>query len=377
MNILFVGHNASYTGAPKSLLRIIKYLSVNSGFDVELLLRDSGPMLLEYKGLCEVTEFVPTKYFLTGIFFIDLFKKIGLRFYWKFLFHKLKGQNFDLIYCNTVVNGNVLSFLSKLKIPIVTHQREMHTAIDAYGGKPLIEVMDRHTTQFISVSEKAKSVLVEYGVLADKIRVIYNFLETTEMFTIDDVERNRLRDLHGIPRDAFIVLNVGTCNNRKGVDLFIETALDVISKNRNIYFLWIGGGELSEDLTNKISSFQEIMFLGEIPHPYAYYQVSNLVFLSSRDDPFPLTALEASYYGLPVICFDETGGIAEVLMVDDLVIKPFDLKTVSKKIEELYIDANKLESLGQLCHQRLYLNLNIDTQVGEILNVLENVSKRN
>ncbi|GAB4383524.1 MAG: hypothetical protein Kow0075_15650 [Salibacteraceae bacterium] len=381
MKVLFIGHNASYSGAPKSLLRIMKYLRRNRLAEFECLLRNDGPMQDEYREVCKVHHFLPEHLIPQNELFADLSRKIRLRRHRAQMLAELKNKNFDLIYSNTVVNANVLEFLAPLQLPVVSHQREMHTAIDSYGGKPMITTLDRFTNRYISVSNKAKSVLVEYGVSPDKIEVVYNFLEEDEMFSDSPEERSRIRASLGIPDNAVVVGNVGTINLRKGFDLFIETASRINRAHPEVHFVWVGGGaddEVLKPLEQLPSGIrQKVHLTGEIPHPYGYYQALDILLLTSRDDPFPLTAMEAAFYSKPVVCIDHTGGIPEALANERSLIadKP-DADSIEKVLSPLIADGDLRSSLGRSTHKELYEELKIDKQMEKILRIISEVINR-
>ena len=46
--ILFIGHDASLTGAPKSLLLIIEHVSKNYKEQISIILKEGGPLEEEY-----------------------------------------------------------------------------------------------------------------------------------------------------------------------------------------------------------------------------------------------------------------------------------------------------------------------------------------
>jgi glycosyltransferase involved in cell wall biosynthesis len=377
MKILFLGHNLSYTGAPKSLLRIMRYMHGHELVEFECLVRNSGPLVEEYKQITEVHEFLPQVFIpRKGEVILNLIRRIQLRIHRAGLKKNLKDGKFDLIYCNTVVNANVVAWLTTfLDVPVVAHLREMHTAIDAYGGRPMIQSLDSAVATYIAVSNRASTVLAEYGVSPEKIQIVHNFLEDSEMTTRVSGNADSVRSQLRLKEGDHLVGNVGTFNGRKGNDIFVYTAKQVLRTKLNTHFVWVGGYS-DEEVNNLLSDFppecrERMHFVGEVPHPYEYYEVMDVLLLSSRDDPFPLTAMEGAYFKKPVVCIRGTGGIPEVLDGHPIVSNTDSFDELSSIILRLLNDDPLREQMGQACHQLLIEDLHIDKQMRKILEILE------
>jgi glycosyltransferase involved in cell wall biosynthesis len=103
------------------------------------------------------------------------------------------------------------------------------------------------------------------------------------------------------------VVGCGTMSWRKGADLFCHVAAH-ISKHldRNVDFLWLGGsGDI--DMRALISGYHladRVRLAGEVADPLPILATTSVLMLPSRDDPFPLVALEAASCGIPITCFD-------------------------------------------------------------------------
>ena len=48
-----------------------------------------------------------------------------------------------------------------------------------------------------------------------------------------------------------------------------------------------------------------------VPNLDPAYDAADIFFLSSRLDPMPNVAIDAAFHGLPVVCFDKSGGMAQ------------------------------------------------------------------
>ena len=151
----------------------------------------------------------------------------------------------------------------------------------------------------------------------------------------------------GAGDDSIVVLGCGTIEMRKGVDLFIgaASALKQLSPSRRFRFVWVGK-QLEPVFTRylaeqiELCGLQEtVKFLGELSGVDLAYELADIFFLSSRLDPFPNVAIEAMSHGLPVVCFENGSGTAEMLSgrrdLKKLVVPYMDVCSAAGQIELL------------------------------------------
>ena len=134
----------------------------------------------------------------------------------------------------------------------------------------------------------------------------------------------------GLPADTVVVLGLGTVIIRKGVDLFIDCAARVMqsAQGRNFRFVWIGMGynpdvdlQYSMYLADQIhrAGLQDhIFFMEETANIEAAYEAADVLLISSRLDPLPNIGIDAMTRGLPLVCFERTTGIADILIANGL-----------------------------------------------------------
>jgi glycosyltransferase involved in cell wall biosynthesis len=165
----------------------------------------------------------------------------------------------------------------------------------------------------------------------------------------------RSADPHrGAPYD-FLVVGLGSVDLRKGVDLFLATAVCLrrIAPKVRYHFVWIGhdfqpDGQFQILLREQVSrsglgeSFQIFEAMDELE---AVYDRADALFISSRLDPLPNVAIDASLRGLPVICFQKSTGMAEFLEGDDqtafLAVPHLDIAAAAEVITSLSRDKQK------------------------------------
>jgi len=155
----------------------------------------------------------------------------------------------------------------------------------------------------------------------------------------------------GVDDGTVVILGAGVIYFRKGVDIFIECASRVVhsDQSKRYRFVWIGkmvDAELNVDyflyLTDQIRRSgleNSVFFLDDTFAIETAYKQADMLVLSSRLDPLPNVAIDALTFGLPVLCFDKTTGIAEILAEGGLaqacVSNYLDVDEMAKKIINL------------------------------------------
>lgn len=143
--------------------------------------------------------------------------------------------------------------------------------------------------------------------------------------------------------DVFRVCFIGDFSNiRKGHDLLLAAAIQLLGEGYNMEFVVIGDGK-QLDFYKEQYQHDRIKFTGRLKTAIDELVKSSILVVPSRADSCPNTVLEALYSGIPVLGA-RAGGIPEILMNDDAL---FDLtaESISNRLRELYLDKNKLSIL--------------------------------
>lgn len=181
---------------------------------------------------------------------------------------------------------------------------------------------------------------------------------------------------------TFIVLGVGAVHLRKGVDLFLATAAAVMRRQpkRAIHFLWVGDGYrpqedmhysvyLQEQLTRS-GLADHVTFLGVVSDVQPAYRIADAFFLSSRLDPLPNVAIDAAVLGIPIVCFREASGIADLLLGDPDaalgVVDYLDTEGAGRVILELATDRELLKRIAESTRELARINFDMKNYVAKL-----------
>jgi len=188
--------------------------------------------------------------------------------------------------------------------------------------------------------------------------------------------RHRLQRRFDLPSQARFVLGVGYGDRRKGVDIFVRWALALCAARDDAYAIWVG--ELSEEMRQACApllaaagaSAQRIKFLGFTPDLTDLYAGADLYALSSREDPFPSTALDALASATPVIMVSGAGGIEDLVEKGCVVaLQSDDASMFADVAGPLLADDERRAEMGARGRDCIQSEFGFATYAGELLRV--------
>ena len=377
VSILFIGHDAQLAGAPVLLLSLIKWFAEHTGIQLKLILIQDGILLDKFKRIA------PT---LIWEDLINQFPDYAKR---REVIAEFAG-NINLIYGNTVLAPSIYDELAFLNAKYITHVHELEESIKLYIDEGAINKMHQYSDTYIACSA-AVGLNIEINHNNDKkeIEIIESFIQTKDIQI--NMPLRQYRKKMGLIEDGLIVFGCGTMYWRKGIDLFIETAIKLKQKGfTNFHFYWIGINIWDLDPTSRrISTWKDlehkiivngiknnISFLGEKKNPTDYFISGDIFYLSSREEPFGLVGVEAAQFSIPVICFSDAGGMPVFVEKDAGFVVPFeDVNEVAKKIIYLGNNRDILNRLGETAKTKMLARHNIDIAAPQILRICQKVGQ--
>ena len=143
----------------------------------------------------------------------------------------------------------------------------------------------------------------------NEIKVIYNGIETNRW----KIKSNKIdiRQKLGLPLDKFIIISVCRLSQEKRPFDIIEIAKTINQKNNDYLILHIGVGELEEEFKDKIKEHsleKNVINLGKREDIKELLAASDLFLLTSEQEGFPNSIMEAMIIGLPIVA-TKVGGV--------------------------------------------------------------------
>jgi glycosyltransferase involved in cell wall biosynthesis len=350
--ILFISHHGTMSGAPISLLTLMKYFAANRDWEFQVLMRKEGPLRSEFEKLAPTHVYyqhflAPADMRPEGAKRPPLPKDVRRRKFRQWRHEQrlrliLKQFNPDLVYSNTTVNGDLLAKLH-LKKPTLIHVRELWTTVALYNQVQL-DAFKHPDYKYFAVSEFVRKYLEDtFSIPLDRIGIVPGSMEP-EVFDekAKDLTLSEMRKELSLPEKAMIIGGLGSVDSRKGVDYFVDTALDVLQSDAAgppVYFVWIGDGGMRQEMLEKVvaAGFAgRVVFPGARKNPYPYLQLFDIGLMTSRDDPFPRSVMEMAAFGAPIICFRDSGGAAEFVQDDaGIVVENFSAADMADAVRSM------------------------------------------
>jgi glycosyltransferase involved in cell wall biosynthesis len=379
INILFITE-ASMTGAPILLLEVLKVIAGRDDLSISILIKRDGKLVSEFSQYGKV-------YVLKGklyqnrdpSFAVKLFRA-GITFLKKtILYPQLKST--DVIISNTIINGNIIRSLFFLNAKVICYVHELENLMRTWKPQSDIANTFRHSHLYMVPSQAVKqNLIINHNVPEKRIRLFHTYLSVDAQPDAIQKQfaRRKFCEKHNIAATALLVVGMGTADERKGIDLFIETAR--LNKEENIFFTWIGGfatDAIKDVVAEKIKAYDlgsKVIFTGPLPRSYTNLLPFDVFFLSSREDPYPLVVLEAAALGIPAVCFAPSGGIVDFVQQSGWVINDFSVESMAQKISYLHQHRQQLAEAGDKAHDNfLTLHNNrkrLVAQFDEIINTV-------
>jgi len=331
--VIFASHEASRSGAPLIILEVAKYFKEQHNVLPIQIICDGGELMSEF-------EAVGPTYLLKYYFNAALLKEE--------MTHLMKLLNeqtgIKKAYINSEGAGNLLPYIKKSGVETAI---SLIHEMGHYYDKNAWPHINKYADKIVFPAEMVKQKAVENTKFdAKKLHILGQGLLKTEILEGDkNIARIELRKELGIEEDAILILSCGILIQRKGIDIFILSAISFLNQyngDKPVYFIWLG--EESEHYLldwNKsdieISGYKkQIKLIGNRKNTIPYFLGSDVFYMCSRGDPYPCVVHEAVAAKLPLIVFDKaTGFNNKILEQFGFVVDYSDVKQVVDSINKI------------------------------------------
>ncbi|MBS1141133.1 MAG: hypothetical protein H6R13_2586 [Proteobacteria bacterium] len=275
----------------------------------------------------------------------------------------LEEGAYDLLYMNNQPSSNLEGYLAAeaAGLPVVQHCR-IEPGLQANEAA----VVNRTATRIICVSQGVADVLAAQHVAENRLRVVYNAIDSR----IDLPPPVELP-----PRAKELVIGtVGQLTVRKGVLHLLQAVANLKAEGLTVTCLILGEGPQRAELENAVTRLgliDQVSFVGFQSVPLAWVQVMDVCVLCSSKEGLPRVVLEAMLAGKPVVGSDVTG-TRELIVHEEtgLLYAYGDVPALTASLRRLLNDVELRQSMGEAGQLRVAERYSIEAYVAGVMQVL-------
>jgi glycosyltransferase involved in cell wall biosynthesis len=397
--ILFISNDGSRTGAPWILLNLIRWLKSHHDLKMAAVLMRNGSLRTEFEQELTTYTWIPTDLNQPERIhkrLVNTLLQRGRTDPGKWLAQIIEKEKPDVIYLSTLVLGRYLGSVRQDVHPrIVSHVHELLPSLLQLSGDAMVQRQLDLSHKVISCADCVQNGLTKnFHLPQDRCIILPEFIITRpEKKSHDSQENDCANNQDPQEKLGWQKLNIaqerglpvfgigGNPISRKGFDLiplFLKACRQRFG-DEGFLFVWIGCGEgssphasLSWDLELMGLSDQIVLFpsvaMASFRRLLSRLQVLTLL---SREDPFPLVALEAGLLEIPTVCFKGSGAIAE--MADEgacIAVDYLNLEEFAAAVQRLWAQPEEARRIGRRCRLKVLEELSLEQVAPRVAQVL-------
>ncbi len=283
--------------------------------------------------------------------------------------------------CIVHTHSSKAGFLGRIASKIIS--RKIKTIYTPHGLSTNIsksfwileKIASYFTDYIIAVSDTEREYIIKHNIISeDKVVLINNGISISEGIRNSD---DTIRSKYSIKKNDIIVATVGRITYAKNPLMFARVANEIIQKYDNVYFLWIGMGELVSKLNKFISTNKlegKFIITGWTTNVMSILSETDIFILTSRYESFGYVTCEAMLSQKPVVVTDIPGSKSMVIDGWNGFITNKDaIGEFSKCIEILIKHPGLRSEMGQNGYNYVVNNFNKDKMIDETLQLYSRV----
>lgn len=367
--VMVVTHNASRTGAPILALNLCEELARR--MNVIAVLLAGGPLVEHFQQVCSQTLLLDEPELRHPLVLEHLVREIDARVGVRHAI--VNSSESRMMVLPLAAHGYRVAFLIHEYVSYMHSRAATVEAINratrvVFSAQSVREdALDDDTRDALAsavVLRQGKSAIPRRpAAIESAAPAVSAAVEHSEIVAPMPDSADRIQALlDGATPRPRLVLGAGTVQFRKGVDLFFGAAAEFGRRfpGLDAMFVWIGDDDGSDLSFTACLDMQLDVIRKQGGHAYlmapterleSLYALADVFFLSSRMDPLPNVAIDAMTAGVPVVCFDGAGGVAEILHEAALqysgVVSFSNIAEAADRIGDLIRDGGRREEIWE------------------------------
>ena len=250
-------------------------------------------------------------------------------------------------------------------------------------GRVIENFTYRNADKIIVISKDFKRNIMAKGVPEEKIVVIYNWVDENAVVPVAKTD-NPLYEQFGISRDKFHVVYAGNLGNAQNIDVIIDTAARLRSRE-DIEFVIFGSGGSETEIKNRISKegLQNVkMFPLQPADKVSFvYSLGDLCIVSCKagfgGSAMPSKTWSILSTGRPVLANFDEGELKQLLETNNCGIftKAGDAEGMANAIVEACEHKERCDEMGRNGREFVLNNLTKEVGTQKYVDVIKSVVK--
>lgn len=228
--------------------------------------------------------------------------------YYRFLVNYFAKNDIDVVHAHTYLHSWIVLAAAK-RAGVKKRVAHAHSAMKKYDNGSALKwywlkrLLLRYATDLIACSIDAGGDLFNGD---ERTEVIKNPVDLAR-FDTDQTATNELRRIYGIAEETMVIGVIGRLVSVKNPQFIIEIAKRLDSKDLNFCFLWLGDGEMRqeiEDSVSRLGASGRVVMPGNVNTVPEHIKLFDVFVMPSVYEGLSLAAVEVQSQGVPCLFSD-------------------------------------------------------------------------
>jgi glycosyltransferase involved in cell wall biosynthesis/GT2 family glycosyltransferase len=299
------------------------------------------------------------------------------------LIRALASDGYTRAIINSSASGWVAPYLAEADIDCIGLVHELPEIVALMQLEAGLQALDAHAKHVVFASETVRDRTAQEVLGHDWAHPVIQpqgLYKRDGLVSLDEKvpARERLCEELSLSKDARFVVGVGYGDWRKGIDIFCRWALAAASLDSTLHFVWVGTlapemeAECRAILSGGGPAAEHIHLVGFRNDTGVFYAAASAFALTSREDPYPSTAIEALDAGTPVFMVGGTGGVSDLAQDGAVTVLPdADPNRFAKALTHLLNDTDTLHQAAERGLDIARSRFGFRSFVGDMLRLLD------
>ena len=248
-------------------------------------------------------------------------------------------------------------------------------------GMWVSNVTFRNSDKIIAISNDIKRSMVARGVPADKIEVVYNWVDEKAVQPVAK-EDNPLYEEFGLSRDKFTIVYAGNLGNAQNISIVLDGAKEL----PDVQFAVFGTGGLEKEIRSRIEKERmtnvHLNPLQPVERVRYVYSLGDACIVSCKEglggSAMPSKSWSIMSCGRPVIASFDEGELKEILEKNNCGVFTHagNVKEFVEGIKSLATEPSRCDEMGKNARQFILDNLTKEVGSKKYVEIIKSVVKK-